>query len=123
MKTLYSDWETIARTCVAQLRMEAAKYPTDPRLTELVGELSVQDQHFRQWWGEHRVATRNIGTKTLRTPSQATSPSTGTPSPSAPTPTSNWSSGLPKQAPPSHDGLRILASWAADRHHSAAPTS
>lgn len=32
MRTLYADRETVARTCTAQLRMEAAKYPDDPRL-------------------------------------------------------------------------------------------
>lgn len=37
MRTLYVDWKTVARTCVAQLRMEAAKCPDDPRLTSLVG--------------------------------------------------------------------------------------
>jgi hypothetical protein len=42
---------------VAQLRMEAAKYPEDPRLIALVGELSTGcDEQFAQWWGDHRVA-------------------------------------------------------------------
>lgn len=61
MRTLYADWETVART--AQLRMEAAKYPDDPRLTALVGELSVQDPKFRQWWAAHHVTGRSVGTK------------------------------------------------------------
>lgn len=33
LRALYADWETVAQTAVAQLRMEAAKYPDDPRLT------------------------------------------------------------------------------------------
>jgi transcriptional regulator with XRE-family HTH domain len=33
MRTLYPDWENIARRAVAQLRMEAARMPGDPRLT------------------------------------------------------------------------------------------
>ncbi|MFC4608370.1 helix-turn-helix domain-containing protein [Streptomyces maoxianensis] len=80
LRTLYADWETIARTCVvAQLRMEAAKYPDDPRLTALVGELSVQDPHFRQWWAVHHVATLGVGTKQNHSsrPSATADPSTG----------------------------------------------
>lgn len=65
MRTLYKDWESVARTAVAQLRMEAAKYPDDPRLTGLVGELSVQDARFARWWAAHNVAGLSTGTKTL----------------------------------------------------------
>ncbi|GAA3122834.1 hypothetical protein GCM10010449_50840 [Streptomyces rectiviolaceus] len=49
LRNLYPDWETVARTAVAQLRREAAKYPQDPRLVALVGELSVRDEDFRTW--------------------------------------------------------------------------
>ncbi|WP_019608935.1 helix-turn-helix domain-containing protein [Nocardiopsis sp. CNS-639] len=65
MRTLYRDWEPVARTAVAQLRMEAAKYPDDPRLTALVGELSVTDAQFAQWWAARNVASLTTGTKTL----------------------------------------------------------
>ncbi|MBA2952061.1 helix-turn-helix domain-containing protein, partial [Streptomyces sp. PSKA28] len=68
MRTLYADWETSAQTAVAQLRMEAAQYPEDPRLIALVGELSMRDKQFAQWWGDHRVAARTVGTKTLNHP-------------------------------------------------------
>ncbi len=65
MRTLYQDWESVARTAVAQLRMEAAKYPDDPRLMALVGELSVQDGQFARWWAARNVASLSTGTKTL----------------------------------------------------------
>lgn len=68
MRTLYAEWEKVARTAVAQFRMEAAKYPDDPRLTALVGELSVQDADFRQWWAAHHVAALAIGSKALHHP-------------------------------------------------------
>ncbi|MFT0848248.1 helix-turn-helix transcriptional regulator [Actinomycetaceae bacterium L2_0104] len=68
MRNLYADWETVARTSVAQLRMEAAKYPDDPRLASLVGELSVQDPQFASWWAERTVASLTTGTKTLNHP-------------------------------------------------------
>ncbi|WP_030663625.1 helix-turn-helix domain-containing protein [Streptomyces rimosus] len=119
MKRLYTDWETVARTCVAQLRMEAAKYPTDPGLTGLVGELSVQDGQVRRWWGEHRVAARNIGTKTLRHPVAGDLTldwdtfTTGT------DPDQQLVVRTAEPGTPSHDGLRILASWAAGQPGSA----
>ncbi|WP_326692113.1 MULTISPECIES: helix-turn-helix transcriptional regulator [unclassified Streptomyces] len=112
MRTLYVDWKTVARTCVAQLRMEAAKCPDDPRLTSLVGELSVQDSDFRKWWAAHDVATLSVGTKSLYHPVAGEL-------------TLDWdtltASTDPDQqlviwtaAPdtPSYEGLRFLASWA-----------
>lgn len=65
MRALYADWETVAQTAVAQLRMQAAKYPDDPRLSSLVGELSVQDPQFSQWWAGRTVKSLTTGTKTL----------------------------------------------------------
>lgn len=122
MRTLYADWKTMARTRVAQLRMEAAKYPDDPRLTALVGELSVQDPHFRTWWAAHSVATLSVGTKTLHHPvagELALDWDTLTASTDPDQQLVIWTTEV---GSPSHDGLRILASWAADQHLSAAPT-
>lgn len=68
MRTLYKDWESVAKTAVAQLRMEAAKCPDDPRLASLVGELSVADAQFAQWWAARGVASLSTGTKTLAHP-------------------------------------------------------
>ncbi|MHA4951529.1 hypothetical protein [Micromonospora saelicesensis] len=65
MRTLYADWESVARTAVAQLRMQAAKYPDDPRLAGLVEELSVRDPQFRTWWAARTVASLTTGSKTL----------------------------------------------------------
>ncbi|MEV0775169.1 helix-turn-helix domain-containing protein [Streptomyces sp. NPDC050428] len=120
MRTLYADWEEVAHTTVAQLRMQAAKYPDDPRLAALVGELSVQDPHFRSWWGDHHVAARTMGTKTFHHPVAGEL-------------TLDWdtltaSIDAEQQlvvmtAEPgtrSHDALRILASWATN-HQRAAP--
>ena len=65
MRRLYRDWESVARTAVAQLRMQAVRYPDDPRLATLVGELSVSDAQFAQWWAAQGVASLSTGTKTL----------------------------------------------------------
>ncbi|WP_327742952.1 helix-turn-helix transcriptional regulator [Streptomyces europaeiscabiei] len=68
MRTLYADWRAVARGCVSHLRMKAAKYPDDPRLTSLVGELSVQDGDFGQWWGSRHVPSRELGMKRFHHP-------------------------------------------------------
>jgi hypothetical protein len=68
MRTLNRHWEQGAQLCVAQLHMEAARDPRDPRLAELVGELSVLDADFRRWWSDHRVAVRSRGVKEFRHP-------------------------------------------------------
>ncbi|MFD6272282.1 helix-turn-helix transcriptional regulator [Nocardia asteroides] len=113
MRTLYDDWESVARTCVAILRMDAATNPTDPQLTALVGELSIADEQFRQWWAARNVARQEFGSKTLNHPDVGEM-------------TLNWdtfsSSGDSEQqlvlwsAEPgstSHEKLRILTSWSA----------
>ncbi|MCK7621612.1 helix-turn-helix transcriptional regulator [Streptomyces sp. RS10V-4] len=65
---LLTDWETAARGTVAVLRLYAGRHPHDPRLNELVGELSVRDEDFRQWWADHDVLQYTHGTKLYRHP-------------------------------------------------------
>ncbi|MYS36751.1 helix-turn-helix protein [Streptomyces sp. KhCrAH-43] len=121
MRRLYADWKSVARTAVAQLRMEAAKYPDDPRLTALVGELSVRDPDFRTWWAAHHVATLSVGTKVLHHP-VAGELSLDWDTLSASTdPDQQLVVWTAEVGSPTHDGLRILASWAADRQLTADP--
>ncbi|WP_328906348.1 helix-turn-helix transcriptional regulator [Streptomyces sp. NBC_00234] len=114
MRSLYADWETVARTCVAQLRMEAARYADDPRLTTLVGELSVQDPDFRRWWAAHHVATLGVGTKTLHHPVAGDLTLDWDTLTASTDPDQQLVVWTAEAGTPSHDGLRILASWAAD---------
>lgn len=115
VRALYADWESMARSNVALLRRRAADDPTDPRLTALVGELSVISPQFRQWWAARHVSHADFGTKTVRHPELGDL-------------TVDWDAfthaGDPDQqlvmwsvAPgsASHDKLRILSSWIADR--------
>jgi hypothetical protein len=46
--------------------MDAARYPDDPDLARLVGELSVKDTDFRTWWSDHRVRAQRQGRKAFR---------------------------------------------------------
>jgi transcriptional regulator with XRE-family HTH domain len=68
MRGLFADWESVARRGVEFLRMEAGDNPSDPSLTALVGELSIADQQFREWWAAHHVAHQEYGTKKLNHP-------------------------------------------------------
>ncbi|MGW4360859.1 helix-turn-helix domain-containing protein [Streptomyces californicus] len=68
LRRRYTDWEKVAPDCVAFLRMEAARHPEDPQLSELVGELAIKDPHFRQWWAAHNVAAQTAGVKKLHHP-------------------------------------------------------
>ncbi len=68
VRALYPCWDDAARSGVAQLRMEAAKYPDDPELANLVRELSARDADFHRWWTEHHVAVRGAGTNAVRHP-------------------------------------------------------
>ncbi|MFJ2171425.1 helix-turn-helix domain-containing protein [Streptomyces sp. NPDC087851] len=121
MRTLYADWKSVARTAVAQLRMEAAKYPDDPRLTALVGELSVQDADFREWWAAHHVATLSVGTKVLHHPIAGELSLDWDTLTASTDPDQQLVVWTAEVGSPTHDGLRILASWAAGRSPSGVP--
>ena len=63
LRSLYPEWEELARAVVSYMRMEAARKPDDPRLAELVGDLSIRDAQFRQWWAGTHVAVKRRGTR------------------------------------------------------------
>jgi transcriptional regulator with XRE-family HTH domain len=67
-RELYPDWEDVARSSVAALHLYAGHHPDDPRLAELVGELSVRDEDFRHWWADHDVQRRTYGAKHFHHP-------------------------------------------------------
>jgi transcriptional regulator with XRE-family HTH domain len=54
-RELYTDWREKARDTVADLRMTAARYPDDPRFTELIGELTLHSPEFASMWAAHTV--------------------------------------------------------------------
>lgn len=64
-RELYVDWESKAADLVAMLRLEAGRRPDDPRLTALVGELSVKSEEFRSLWAAHNVRDKCYGVKQL----------------------------------------------------------
>jgi transcriptional regulator with XRE-family HTH domain len=123
LRTLYPEWKTVAHTCVAQLRREAARDPHDPRLSALVGELSVQDPDFRRWWGAHHVAVRGMGVKTYQHPVVGDLTLDWDTLIWATDPDQQLVTWTAEPGTPSHDRLRILASWIARADQPSAPTA
>ncbi|MGP3947695.1 helix-turn-helix transcriptional regulator [Streptomyces sp. 7N604] len=64
----YRDWDHAAASCVATLRQAAGTDPDDPRLIELVGELSMKSDDFRTLWARHDVRGKTREAKLFRHP-------------------------------------------------------
>lgn len=67
-RELFVDWPAKARAVVAHLRMMAGRYPEDPGLTALIGELTVGGLEFARFWARHPVRTCEPATLVLRHP-------------------------------------------------------
>jgi transcriptional regulator with XRE-family HTH domain len=67
-RDLLVDWEHKANDVVSQLRMDAGSHPNDPRLSALVGELSVKSEEFRRLWAAHDVKEKCRGVQRLHHP-------------------------------------------------------
>jgi transcriptional regulator with XRE-family HTH domain len=114
MRTLYVNWEAVARLAINQLRMHSAAHPDDPQLAAIVGELSVKDAQFREWWAAHQVNIRTAGVKGLRHPLVGELTLDWSALTCATDPEQQiivWTS---EPGSPTHDALRLLASWTAD---------
>lgn len=115
-RDLFVDWEAKAADIVSALRMDAGCHADDPRLSSLVGELSVKSEDFRRLWATHDVKEKSHGTKRLR------HPLVGELTLSYETfklPDDYDQSVITYHAEPgspSAESLRLLASWGADAH-------
>jgi transcriptional regulator with XRE-family HTH domain len=68
VRDLYRDWEHLTETTVAGLRALVGPDVDDPRLNELVGELSVRSERFRRLWARHDVRPKRSGTTRIDHP-------------------------------------------------------
>jgi hypothetical protein len=59
---------SVASEAVGSLRVDIGRHPGDARANQLVGELAVHSEHFRQWWAGRRVATGSAGSVRLHHP-------------------------------------------------------
>jgi transcriptional regulator with XRE-family HTH domain len=55
-RELYVDWNHITSAIVGGLRAKTTADPHDPRLGELVGELSIHSERFRNLWARAEVS-------------------------------------------------------------------
>jgi len=67
-RTMYPDRDRVAADMVATLRGIAGADRDDPRLTELVGELSLKSEEFRRLWARQGVKVKTAGYKVFRHP-------------------------------------------------------
>ncbi|MGH3258217.1 MAG: transcriptional regulator [Streptosporangiaceae bacterium] len=112
-REFYPSFEDSARTTVELLRTEAGRDPFNPSLTGLIGELSTRSEEFRALWAAHDVRLHRTGLKHFRHPAiglldlmfeaMALEADEGL----------TLTAYTAEPGTPSHDGLRLLASWAA----------
>ncbi|MET8335312.1 helix-turn-helix transcriptional regulator [Streptosporangium canum] len=67
-RDLHRNWDELARVHVAYLRLTAGRFPTDARLAELIGELTMRSDEFAMMWTVGEVADCTVGTMRLRHP-------------------------------------------------------
>jgi transcriptional regulator with XRE-family HTH domain len=68
LREFYVDWKAKAQDAVAYLRLASGRHPGDPRLTALIGELSVNSPEFAKLWAGHAVRQCQSGVRDLRHP-------------------------------------------------------
>lgn len=104
----------IGRDGVALLRAEAGRNPYDTALVNLIGELSTRSEEFRRLWANHDVRYHRSGTKTFHHPAVGALELDfeALVLPGDPGLQLNVYTAAPGS--PSHDGLTLLAAWAAE---------
>jgi transcriptional regulator with XRE-family HTH domain len=68
VRDMYGDWEHVTESTVAGLRALVGPDVDDPRLNELVGELSVRSERFRRLWARHDAWPKRSGTTRIDHP-------------------------------------------------------
>ncbi|MEU4313957.1 helix-turn-helix transcriptional regulator [Nocardia sp. NPDC024068] len=71
-RDLYTDWKRKVRTVVGSLRVAVGKFPDDPQLAELIGELTMKSPEFVTLWRDHRVKPCDGASYELRHPAVGT---------------------------------------------------
>ncbi len=111
IRDLYQDWEAVAAEAVARLRMDAVHASGDRRLAALVGELYVQDDDFRRWWGGHGVRAASAGRKRFSHPLAGPIELDWQAMNLNATPDQTLVTYTAPSGTPSHDALRFLTAW------------
>ncbi|MYW06558.1 transcriptional regulator, partial [Streptomyces sp. SID3343] len=67
-RDFYPEWDRVAANTVAGLRSAAGADPNDPRLTALVGELSMKSREFSRLWARHDLRRKTGEAKRFNHP-------------------------------------------------------
>jgi transcriptional regulator with XRE-family HTH domain len=67
-REIYADWDDIAAETVATLRGIVGADPDNPRLTQLVEEISLGSASFRRYWRRQDVRAKAPGQKRFNNP-------------------------------------------------------
>jgi transcriptional regulator with XRE-family HTH domain len=67
-QAVHADWDAVAEETAAMLRLLAGRHRSDPKLAQLVGDLSMGSGQFATLWSAHDVRYREFGTKTYLNP-------------------------------------------------------
>lgn len=111
----YSNWEALAAETVAQLRLSTGRWPADPQLAALIGELAIRSEPFRRLWATGDVREKRLGVARIAHPVVGmlefdyhvlTVPAR---------PDRSLFTYLPRPGSPTAEALRVLMSWVADR--------
>jgi transcriptional regulator with XRE-family HTH domain len=68
MRELRPDWDAMTARAVPHLRSIAGPDTDDPRLAELVGDLSLRSERFRTLWARQDVKHKTTGTSLFNHP-------------------------------------------------------
>ncbi|MEU4603454.1 hypothetical protein AB0F43_10780 [Kribbella sp. NPDC023972] len=115
-RDLFVDWHAKAAGVAGILRLHAGIHPDDPQLAQLVGELSVRSEEFRQLWAAHEVRRKGHGVLRFNHPlvGDLTLSYETFPLPDDPDQTFVTYHPEPGSPSPSAAALLLLASWGAD---------
>jgi transcriptional regulator with XRE-family HTH domain len=110
---LFPDWVDVANVTVALLRIQAGRDPDDRNLSELVGDLATRSDEFRTRWAAHNVRLHDHGDKRFRHPVVGDLILSFEELPLPADTGLTMTTYTAEAGSPSHDGLALLASWAA----------
>ena len=120
-REFYRDWDQLAAMCVAVMRAEAGRDPHNRAIQDLVGELSTRSDMFRRLWGADVVRTHGSGTKRFHHPVVGDLTLAYEELAITAEPGHVLLIYTAEPGSPSAEGLRLLASWAAE--HAPTPAA
>jgi transcriptional regulator with XRE-family HTH domain len=70
IRNRYPDWDEMATRLVGQFRVQAARFPQDPRFDRMARRLCVTDQAFAALWARHETCDTAMTSVRLQPPGQ-----------------------------------------------------